>query len=335
MTRDLEYTRRVWTTTLEENGIAVLPVDSEHVHLSDGNYSAVFFVMTIPRVARTHDIKPAPERHALLVAHSVTGEALDRAWAAGWSVVTDEGTGQLQLGPRTVRLDSADSTQGPKRPPGRPGRSVFSVVRALFALEDGARQDEIAEFAHVGQAAVSKALTRLSERDLVDRRKHGWQLTDRAAAISWWLAHYPGPGGIETYWFGVDPINEQAYRAYEALGQERANPVVSGDVAADLVAPWRTPRRATLYAERGTDLSAIGLTPSDAPASTLTLVLPGDPGVWPISKSPVLIEMRGHGDVARANAFQVLYDLSRSLGPDAGEALDAWRTWMIESGPVL
>lgn len=57
--------------------------------------------------------------------------------------------------------------------------------------------------------------------------------------------------------------------------------------------------------------------------------------MWSISKTPVLIEMRGHGDVARANAFQVFYDLSRSRAPDAREALEAWRTWMIESGAVL
>lgn len=333
--RYLEYTSPVWITTLEENGIAVLPLDSEHVRLTDDNQSAIFFVLTIPRVARTHDIKPAPERHALLVAHSITSEALERASAAGWSVVTDDGTGRLRLGQRTVRLDSTIPSRLPARPRGRPGRSVFSVVRALFALEHGARQDEIAEFAQVGQAAVSKALNRLADGYLVARGEHGWEVTDRAGAVTWWLAHYPGPGGIETHWFGVDLINEQAYRAYEALGREHANPVVSGDVAADLVAPWRTPRRATLYARRGTDLSAIGLTPSDASASTLNLLLPDDPGVWPISKSPVLIEMRGHGGIARANAFQVLYDLSRSPGPDAGEALEAWRTWMTESGAVL
>lgn len=325
----------MWITTLEENGIAVRPVDNEHVRLTSDEDSAVFFVLTVPRVARTHDVKPTPERHALLVAPSITNEALERAWAAGWSVVTEDGTGRLRLAQRTLRFDPAGRTRAPKRPRGRPGRSVFSVVRALFALKERTRQEEIAEIAHVGQAAVSKALNRLAERDLVARGQDGWEVTDRAGAVTWWLAHYPGPGGLQTHWFGVDPINEQAYRAYEALGRERADPVVSGDTAADLVAPWRTPRRATLYARRGTDLSAIGLTPSDTSASTLTLVLPDDPGVWPISKSPVLIEMRGHGDVARANAFQVLYDLSRSPGPDADEALEAWRTWLIESDAVL
>jgi hypothetical protein len=325
----------VWITTLEEHGIAVLPLDSEHVRLTDDDDSAVFFVLTVPRPARTRDVKPAPERRALLVAPSITSEALERAWAAGWSVVTDDGTGRIRLAQRTVRLDGAQPVSPPTRKRGRPGRSIFSVVRALFALEGGARQDEIAEFAHVGQAAVSKALNRLIEQGLVVRSPSGWQLTDRAGAISWWLAHYPGPGGIENHWFGIDPINEQAYRAYLALDGEQANPIISGDVAADLVAPWRTPRRATLYARRGIDFAAIGLTPSDTSASTLTLVLPDDHGVWPISKLPALIEMRGYGDVARANAFQVLYDLSRTPGPDADEALEAWRTWMIKSGAVL
>lgn len=330
----MEYTRLVWNSVLEEHGIAVVPVDREHVRLDDDEHSAVFFVLTIPRLARTHDIRPAPERHALLVAHAITSEALERAWENGWSVVTDDGVGWVRLAERTLRFESAGSAQAPKRPPGRPGRGVFSVVRALFAMEGGARQEEIAEFAHVGQAAVSKAVSRLAELDLVARGPHGWQVINRAGAVSWWLANYPGPGGIETHWFGVDSIGEQAYRAYVALDRQRARPLMSGDVAADLVAPWRTPRRATLYAQRGVDLSEVGLTPSDASAATLTLVLPQDAGVWPVSKAPVVIEMRGHGDVARANAFQVLYDLSRSPGPDVDEALEAWRTWMVASGSV-
>ena len=203
-------------------------------------------------------------------------------------------------------------------------------------MEDGAIQAEIAELAHVGQAAVSKALNRLAELDLVARRPHGWEVTDRAGATSWWLANYPGPGGIETHWFGVESIGDQAYRAYAVLNRdEHARPVMSGDVVADLVAPWRTPRRATLYAQRGADLSEVGLTPSDASAATLTLVLPQDAGVWPMSRAPVLIELGERGEVARANAFQVLYDLSLSPGPDADEALEAWRAWMVESGDAL
>lgn len=236
---------------LEENGIAVVPIDNAHAQLTDDDHSAVFFVRSLPRAARTHDIKPAPERFALLVAPTITGEALERAWAPGWSVITDDGVGQLRLAQRTLRLGGAVSVQLPRRPRGRPGRSVFSVVRVLFARPGGVRQKEIAEFAQVGQAAVSKALNRLAEQGLVARGQGGWEVTDRAGAVMWWLTHYPGPGGIESHWFGVDSINEQAYRAYMLLDGERAKPVVSGDVAADLLVPWRTPRRATLYAQRG------------------------------------------------------------------------------------
>ncbi|HEY2043047.1 MAG TPA: hypothetical protein VGH11_10260 [Jatrophihabitans sp.] len=325
----------MWNTVLEEHGIAVVPVDREHVRLADDEHSAVFFVLTIPRIARAHDIRPVPEHHALLIADAITSEALERAWASGWSVVTDDGAGRVRLADRTLHFDALTSAQPPKRPPGRPGRGVFSVLRALFAIEGGARQDEIAEFAQVRQAAISKALSRLADLDLVAREAHGWEVTNRGGAVAWWLANYPGPGGIETHWFGVDSISEQAYRAYTALKMGRTRPVISGDVAADLVAPWRTPRRAILYAERGSDLSDVGLTPSDASTATLTLVLPQDVGAWPVSKASVLIEMRGHGDVARANAFQVLYDLSRSPGPDADEAMEAWRTWMVQPGPVL
>ena len=79
LARYLEYTGHMWITMLEENDIAVLPVDSEHVRLTDDDQSAVSFVLNIPKLARPHDIKSPPERRALLVAHSITSEALDRA----------------------------------------------------------------------------------------------------------------------------------------------------------------------------------------------------------------------------------------------------------------
>jgi hypothetical protein len=322
----------VWNSVLEEHGVAVIPVDHEHVRLDADDGSAVFYVLTVPRVARPRDLRPAPERNALLVAHAITAEALERAESGGWSVVTDDGAVRLRLAGRLLHFDARPSLAAPKRPRGRPGRSAFSVIRALFASEGGATQEEIAQFARVSQVAVSKAISRLSDLGLVARGTHGWEVSDRVGAMSWWLANYPGPGGIETHWYGLEAIAEQAWRAYRALDAQRSRPVVSGDVAADLVAPWRTPRRAVLYAERGADLAQVGLTPTDADNATLALVLPQDHAVWPVS-TVALIAMPGHGDIGRANAFQVLYDLSRSPGPDAGEALQAWRGWMMH-GPV-
>ena len=44
---------------------------------------------------------------------------------------------------------------------------------------------------------------------------------------------------------------------------------VSGDVAADLIAPWRSPYRAVLYARAGLDLTPAGLTPAGEDDATL------------------------------------------------------------------
>jgi hypothetical protein len=325
----------MWNTVLEERGVAVIPIDHLHVRLDADEDSYVFFVLTVPRLARPHDIRPAPEPHSLLIAPAITAEALERARLQGWSVVTDDGCGWVRLATRELHFDpKLNAPSWPKRRRGRPGRGACSVLRTLFALEGGATQEVLAAHARVTQAAVSKALARLTDLDLVTRSLHGWEVTNREGAISWWLANYPGPGGVETHWFGLDSIGAQAYRAYRLLDAEGARPVVSGDVAADLVVPWRTPRRATIYAERGADLANSGLTPSEVSQATLTLVLPQDTAVWPVSNTPVLIEMGGLGNVARANAFQVLYDLARSPGPDVSEALEAWRTWMLGAGTV-
>jgi len=41
------------------------------------------------------------------------------------------------------------------------------------------------------------------------------------------------------------------------------------------------------------------------------------------------------GDVARAGALQVLYDLNHVSGADADDAARAWLDWMLSPGPVI
>jgi uncharacterized protein (UPF0264 family) len=147
--------------------------------------------------------------------------------------------------------------------------------------------------------------------------------------------HYPGPGGLASHWYGLDPVAEQAFRVHELLEAKRSRPAVSGDVAADLVAPWRTPAHALVYAEKGADLAAAGLTPAAAQDATLTLVLPGDRAVWTIGRTPCTVGLAGYGNVARVGALQVLYDLRHASGPDAGDAAIAWLDWMLSPGPVV
>ena len=327
----------MWSTLLEENGIAVVPVDSAHVALQRGSQRATFTVVTTSSRVHPSDVKEPPARNALLIAPALSETAAHRARSLGWSAIPDNGPAWVLFHGREIKLKRSDVASGSQRlnRRGRPGWGVFSVLRVLIALEGGARQSELVEFAKVSQPRISQALSELASLDLVERVRPGWTVRDKAKAITWWVDHYPGPGGLASHWYGLDPVVEQAFRVYELLAAKRSRPTVSGDVAADLVAPWRTPAHALLYAEKGADLVAAGLTPAAAEDATLTLVLPADGGVWPIGRTPWTVGLTGHGDVARAGALQVLYDLNHGSGADADDAARAWLDWMLSTDAVV
>jgi hypothetical protein len=57
--------------------------------------------------------------------------------------------------------------------------------------------------------------------------------------------------------------------------------------------------------------------------------------VWPIGQTPWTFGLTGYGDVERAGALQVLYDLNHASGPDADDAARTWLDWMLLPGPVI
>lgn len=327
----------MWSALLEENGIAVVPVDGAHVSLRRGSRRAMYTVVTTSSRVHPSDVTEPPGRNALLLTPALSEAAAQRARSRGWSAIPDEGPAWLLFHGREIKLGRPDVAAGSKqqRRRGRPGWGIFSALRALLALEGGARQNELVEFANVTQPRISQALHKLASRDLVERGPAGWAVADKAKAIKWWVDHYPGPGGLISHWYGLDPVVEQAFRVHELLAAKGSRPAVSGDVAADLVAPWRTPAHALLYAEEGADLAAAGLTPAPAEDATLTLVLPADRAVWSISRTPWTVGLTGYGNVARVNALQVLYDLNHASGPDADGAARAWLDWMLSTDPVM
>ena len=327
----------MWSALLEENGIAVVPVDGAQVTLRRGSQRATYTVVTTSSRVHPSDVTEPPAGNALLIVPALSEAAAQRARSRGWSAIPDDGPAWVLFHGREIKLKRPELATGSQQQSrrGRPGWGIFSVLRALLALEGGARQSELVGFANVSQPRISQALSELATLDLVERVPAGWTVTDKAKAIKWWVDHYPGPGGLASHWYGLDPIVEQAFRVHELLEAKRSRPAVSGDVAADLVAPWRTPAHALVYAEKGADLAAAGLTPAAAQDATLTLVLPGDRAVWPIGRTPWTVGLTGYGNVARVGALQVLYDLSHASGPDAGDAAHAWLDWMLLTDPVV
>ena len=322
----------MWSDLLEENGLAVVARDGQHVEVHHRQQSALYRVVRAKRRMKPSDIGAPPEHNSILVAEALSQAAATAACDLGWSAVPDLGPAWINFRGRIIRLREDETkpghgTESPARR-GRPGFGIFNLLRTMLSLNVGSTQHELADYVGVTQARVSQALHTLRERHLVEKADDGWVVADRSAAIRWWLDQYPGPGGISTHWFGLDPVVQQAKRAHDLLVREQARPVVSGDVAADLVAPWRTPRHALLYAKRGVDLNAASLTPSATQEATLTLVVPADSGVWPIV--PHRFEIEDVGDISRASALQVLWDLRHASGPDTTEAAQAWLDWMLK-----
>lgn len=215
------------------------------------------------------------------------------------------------------------TTHGPrgKTPWGR-----LAVERSLALTGGALSQSEIAEYAGITQQAVSGALKNLDE--YIIRHQNGWEPKDRHLLIDHWLSHYPGPGGAATFWYSLDSAAEQARNAVDLAFSLGANPLVSGDAAADILAPWRLPSSTHLYIREAVDFTDAGFSPAAPDEATLTAAIPRDPSLWNVA---ALLTVKR--DLPLADPLIVLWDVLRSKGPDADEAAQKLRT-TIETSSV-
>lgn len=335
-----------WAALLE-SGITVRPTGPAEVELVAADEPAGAVTAVVERrltalspshVRGHHPPHDPPTRGALLlVVPSASPTALDAAAAAGISVVVADPTrpsavtGRIVLSDRTVELRGASTRPEAGQQPARPGRrpwGALTVVRRLLTAGP-TTQVALGRSAVVSQARVSQALSGLVAEGLVrrtaDTARPRWAPADWDALVDWWLAHYPGPGGITTYWYGLAGVPEQARAAVAALSAAGMPVVVSGDVAADVLAPWRRAGRAVLYADPAgrpvhDELTGAGLTPSGAGEATLELIVPADPGVWPAPGTAA-----AEAGLPLADPLQLLWDVARAPGADVDQALAALR----------
>jgi hypothetical protein len=284
---------------------------------------------------------PGSPRHGLLlVTPSATAETVRRAADLGVSLIaldrrTRDGVhGHLALGPGDV-VPLGRAATGPaqdRRKAGDPARGELRIVKALL-LFGGRTQAEVARWAGVSQPRVSQVMRRLAEQDLVSSSaaaggasspRRTWAVVDRNwnRLLRHWLSGYPGPGGVTTYWYGLEAPVAQARAALGVLTDRRV--LVSGDVAADLVAPWARPAHATLYTDAGADLSAAGLTPCPAADSTLALTVPEEAELWAFADHwwRVTGQNPAPGGLPLADPLQIMHDTGNSPSPDNDQAME-------------
>lgn len=307
---------------LVDAGVLVVPLDAVHIELRCGPDREAMKVVSSSAVLNPSDIaklKTRDQEPVLVVVPSATPAVRAAVEAAGWSWLIDSGhgvEGLLRVAGRQLTIGKGNPAAPQRRtPPGRVPWGTFTLVRRL-AERPWAGQRQLAIATGVSQPRVSQALATLTEQGLAHRTATGWDVTDIDAVWDWWLDSYPGPGGLRTLWYGLEPPAKQAEAVVGLLrGLDQGPVAISGDVAADVLAPWRSPRRAVVYAHTGADLSDAGLTPADEEDATLELVVPKDPGIWPASAAE---ETVGSGPLA--DPLQILWDVVRAPGPDAHEA---------------
>lgn len=293
------------------------------------------------QVWRLRESVPAGE-HLVLIAPMISPATQDALAAEGWSwiAVPRDGaraTGLLRLpGLEAIEVGGDQQTAGSVRhtPTGRTPWGRFTAIRNLLTRAGSWSQTELAHASSISQPRASQILSELMRDGLVERSMYQqpgeqhrrWQVSSWDNLLDRWLDTYPGPGGVTTYWFGLDAISHQASQVVEALTAERQDdhsaPVVSGDAAAEFIAPYSRPQRAVVYSRWGADLNGAGLTPVGPDEATLELIVPEDNSMWPRSDSRPLGIKAPFGI---ADPIQVIWDLQRAPGMDSDQAADAVR----------
>jgi len=197
----------------------------------------------------------------------------------------------------------------------RRGRRPWATIAiATYLLEgDASTQDALAGRAGVSQARISQVLHALER--WVQRTERGWTASD-PAGLTQWLAEQSPSGRTATTWLGLDDPATTATAVAHWLTAQNVNYALSGDVAADLLAPWARPTRALVYVDQALELTPLGLTPAPPDAATLELVVPDDPYIL---RDARLLP----SDLVIAHPWRVWADTAVRGNTDAADALRA------------
>ncbi|MEP7370211.1 MAG: winged helix-turn-helix transcriptional regulator [Dermatophilaceae bacterium] len=333
-----------WPTLLDA-GVRVNPMGTDRIEVWSEQQPTNSVLMHLLNRAHLepHDVQSLRAQFAnqtplLLIAPTIsdaTARALEDAgcsWLARSGRAPGTARGWLRLPGAAIRLGEPGREPEGSRAT-RPGPIPWGRLGLVRVLLTGSAlsQNELARVTGLSQPAVSMALKDLASRGIVGVKDRGsaarWEATDLRVLLNEWLAAYPGPRGISTYWYGLDPLDQQTQAAVSLLegraDQQGASrqPVVSGDAAADLIAPWRRPVRAIIYAAHGADLTPLGLTPATPDEATVEVAVPKDQLVWPSPAARGLLHhLKPSPLFELADPFQIIYDLRQAPGVDADQA---------------
>lgn len=223
--------------------------------------------------------EPAQTVPLLIVTRSASPQVLRQARSEGVSVIVapngpEASVRGVLMNPDGQELVIEPPTEEPEPKPRARGRvpwGTYAVgITLLATYPDRPTQSELAERLDLTQGRVSQAL-----RPLRNALAHRGD--PRMELARWLQENYPTSARTSTTWMTLDPPVDAATATSEALSERGIRHAISGQVAADWLAPWSRPEVALVWAEAPTDLSGIGATPVARAEANLVLAVPADP----------------------------------------------------------
>ncbi|WP_009472977.1 helix-turn-helix domain-containing protein [Rhodococcus sp. JVH1] len=249
-------------------------------------------------------------------------------------IAIDEGRVIISGTDHTSAAPSDDRSEDRHARRGRRPWTRWAVERILLLAGRPMTQIDLAATLQVTQQSVSHALRR---HPFAERTDHGWSIVQRGEALERWLSEYPGPGGVSTYWYGLDPVVRQADSVAAWSTAAGVACLRTGDVAADEYAPWRLPAIARLYSRELLDLTAAGFTPATDTEYTMVVTVPEDPTLWGTAAAAAAARPPGamavvpaEAPVVRVDPIIALHDVLAGPGPDAAEAAEHLRRAILD-----
>lgn len=285
---------------------------------------AIFLVAIVPSVQRVtartlrnfiaHRGSPV---RPLFVGDTATESVLEQAREGQVDVLTQQPL-QLILKGRvfTPEVEQLAPVQR-QAPAGKRAWGRWAIERCLLLADTPMHQLEIAEYVGVSQQMVSRVCKDLGP--LVTHTVDGVETLEPVELLELWREHYPGAGGQQFGWYSLDPIVKQTLNAVKEAQVVDASPLVSGDVAADRLMPWKLPTRSKIYVDSPVDLAGCGFVPAPLEEATLITCIPEDPTVWRLTGIGAFVLSE---DMELADAALVYWDVVNSNDIDSQEAAE-------------
>lgn len=294
---------------LVDAGVPVVTGDARSITYRMEGRAITADILRVDRVLSAANVLRRASRqpgHRILVACDIISNSARSALLAETHVDFSVGsTGELVLSGKTIRAPAAAPPAATHR-----SRRRCAAERVCVLTRERLRQVDVAAAVGITQQAVSKMtekeplprtpMTEAARRELLTRLS-----TARA-----------DDGLVETYWYGIDPVVEQVRSAIRLGGELTVQILAGGEVAADLLQPWRVPTRGLVYAEELVDLTDFGLVEATAQEATLTVRVPADPTVWTTAAWWRQVRDTQY-EIATVDPVITLQDLN--AGPDLGD----------------